>query len=308
MTCQRIDGSDSSSHSVTSMRAMVPDAADMRHPLTPAASAPRRLRFRNATRAAAASACLDVRMSDANVTTYLLDRLAEAGVDRLFGVPGDFTLAMLDDVEGHRVDRVGRLRQRARRRVRGRRVRTHARARGRVHDVRRRRAQRHQRHRRRLRRARAGRAHRGLARDRDAGGGPSDPPHPGRRGLRALRADDRRGHLRAGRAHRRERRGRDRPRPPRDPHRVPTRLPAHPGGCREGAAGGSGLRRSRSTRRRPTRRRSRNCAARCRPSWRMPRRSPCSPASSCIAWAQRTRCRRCSCSACRTPCRCGAAA
>ena len=42
-------------------------------------------------------------MSDANVTTYLLDRLAEAGVDRLFGVPGDFTLAMLDDVEGHRV-------------------------------------------------------------------------------------------------------------------------------------------------------------------------------------------------------------
>ena len=42
-------------------------------------------------------------MSDANVTTYLLDRLAEAGVDRLFGVPGDFTLAMLDDVEAHRV-------------------------------------------------------------------------------------------------------------------------------------------------------------------------------------------------------------
>jgi indolepyruvate decarboxylase len=42
-------------------------------------------------------------MGDANVTTYLLDRLAEAGVDRLFGVPGDFTLAMLDDVEGHRV-------------------------------------------------------------------------------------------------------------------------------------------------------------------------------------------------------------
>ena len=40
-------------------------------------------------------------MGDANVTTYLLDRLAEAGVDRLFGVPGDFTLAMLDDVEEH---------------------------------------------------------------------------------------------------------------------------------------------------------------------------------------------------------------
>jgi alpha-keto-acid decarboxylase len=40
-------------------------------------------------------------MSDANVMTYLLDRLAGAGVDRLFGVPGDFTLAMLDDVDEH---------------------------------------------------------------------------------------------------------------------------------------------------------------------------------------------------------------
>ena len=40
-------------------------------------------------------------MGEANVTTYLLDRLSEAGVDRLFGVPGDFTLAMLDDVEEH---------------------------------------------------------------------------------------------------------------------------------------------------------------------------------------------------------------
>ncbi|RZS68382.1 indolepyruvate decarboxylase [Agromyces ramosus] len=40
-------------------------------------------------------------MGEANVTTYLLDRLAEAGVERLFGVPGDFTLAMLDDVEEH---------------------------------------------------------------------------------------------------------------------------------------------------------------------------------------------------------------
>jgi indolepyruvate decarboxylase len=40
-------------------------------------------------------------MREANVTTYLLDRLAEAGVERLFGVPGDFTLAMLDDVEAH---------------------------------------------------------------------------------------------------------------------------------------------------------------------------------------------------------------
>lgn len=40
-------------------------------------------------------------MSAANVTTYLLDRLAAAGVDRIFGVPGDFTLAWLDDVEEH---------------------------------------------------------------------------------------------------------------------------------------------------------------------------------------------------------------
>ncbi len=35
------------------------------------------------------------------VTDHLLDRLAELGVDRLFGVPGDFTLAMLDHVEAH---------------------------------------------------------------------------------------------------------------------------------------------------------------------------------------------------------------
>jgi indolepyruvate decarboxylase len=42
------------------------------------------------------------------VTDYLLDRLAEVGVDRLFGVPGDFTLAMLDHVEAHeRIDWVG---------------------------------------------------------------------------------------------------------------------------------------------------------------------------------------------------------
>ncbi len=35
------------------------------------------------------------------VTDYLLDRLAEAGVDHLFGVPGDFTLGLLDYVERH---------------------------------------------------------------------------------------------------------------------------------------------------------------------------------------------------------------
>ena len=104
MTCQRIDGSDSSSHSVTSRHVghdVLLHAADMRHPLTPAMSAPRRRRFPNDEPAPlCTSALLDARMSDANVTTYLLDRLAEAGVDRLFGVPGDFTLAMLDDVEG----------------------------------------------------------------------------------------------------------------------------------------------------------------------------------------------------------------
>ncbi len=35
------------------------------------------------------------------VTDYLLDRLQELGIDRLFGVPGDFTLAMLDHVVAH---------------------------------------------------------------------------------------------------------------------------------------------------------------------------------------------------------------
>ncbi|WP_314452391.1 thiamine pyrophosphate-binding protein [uncultured Microbacterium sp.] len=35
------------------------------------------------------------------VADYLLDRLAEAGVRHLFGVPGDFTLAFLDHVERH---------------------------------------------------------------------------------------------------------------------------------------------------------------------------------------------------------------
>ena len=35
------------------------------------------------------------------ITDYLLDRLAEAGVDRLFGVPGDFTLGLLDYVDNH---------------------------------------------------------------------------------------------------------------------------------------------------------------------------------------------------------------
>jgi len=35
------------------------------------------------------------------VADYLLDRLAGLGVDRIFGVPGDFTLAFLDHIEAH---------------------------------------------------------------------------------------------------------------------------------------------------------------------------------------------------------------
>lgn len=35
------------------------------------------------------------------VADYLLDRLAECGVDRIFGVPGDFTLQFLDHVDAH---------------------------------------------------------------------------------------------------------------------------------------------------------------------------------------------------------------
>lgn len=38
---------------------------------------------------------------DYRVADYLLDRLAELGLDRLFGVPGDYTLAMLDRVVSH---------------------------------------------------------------------------------------------------------------------------------------------------------------------------------------------------------------
>ncbi|MCJ1707053.1 alpha-keto acid decarboxylase family protein [Microbacterium sp. VKM Ac-2923] len=47
-------------------------------------------------------------MTAYTVADYLLDRLAEAGVRHLFGVPGDFTLAFLDHVERHpTVDWVG---------------------------------------------------------------------------------------------------------------------------------------------------------------------------------------------------------
>ena len=41
---------------------------------------------------------------------YLLDRLVDCGIDRLFGVPGDYNLQFLDRAQ--RLG-VGRLRQRA---------------------------------------------------------------------------------------------------------------------------------------------------------------------------------------------------
>ncbi|WP_272878815.1 thiamine pyrophosphate-binding protein, partial [Rothia nasisuis] len=42
------------------------------------------------------------------VGNYILDRLAELGVDKIFGVPGDFNLFFLDDVLAHeKLDWVG---------------------------------------------------------------------------------------------------------------------------------------------------------------------------------------------------------
>ncbi|MBE5106409.1 hypothetical protein IGI01_14250 [Bacillus thuringiensis] len=35
------------------------------------------------------------------VSTYLLDRLHELGIEHIFGVPGDYNLAFLDDVMAH---------------------------------------------------------------------------------------------------------------------------------------------------------------------------------------------------------------
>jgi TPP-dependent 2-oxoacid decarboxylase len=40
-------------------------------------------------------------MANYTISDYLLDRLAELGVDQVFGVPGDFTLALLDHVSAH---------------------------------------------------------------------------------------------------------------------------------------------------------------------------------------------------------------
>ncbi|EEL87813.1 Indolepyruvate decarboxylase [Bacillus cereus AH1272] len=36
------------------------------------------------------------------VSTYLLDRLNELGIEHIFGVPGDYNLAFLDDVLVHK--------------------------------------------------------------------------------------------------------------------------------------------------------------------------------------------------------------
>lgn len=44
---------------------------------------------------------------------YLLDRLVDCGIDRLFGVPGDYNLQFLDRVIAAQRLGVGRLRQRA---------------------------------------------------------------------------------------------------------------------------------------------------------------------------------------------------
>ena len=53
------------------------------------------------------------------VADHLLDRLAELGIDHLFGVPGDYTLGLLDHVIAHeRVD-LGRHHQRTECRLRG---------------------------------------------------------------------------------------------------------------------------------------------------------------------------------------------
>eukprot|EP00796_Vickermania_ingenoplastis_P007356 gene7356-biopygen4948 len=42
-----------------------------------------------------------------NVGCYLLDRLAEVGVQDIFGVPGDFNLRFLDDLMTHPVNWIG---------------------------------------------------------------------------------------------------------------------------------------------------------------------------------------------------------
>ena len=43
-----------------------------------------------------------------SVADYVMDRLAELGCDRVFGVPGDYSLGLLDHIVAHRaVDWVG---------------------------------------------------------------------------------------------------------------------------------------------------------------------------------------------------------
>lgn len=39
--------------------------------------------------------------AETTIATYLLDRLAEAGVRHVFGVPGDYSLVFLDAVAAH---------------------------------------------------------------------------------------------------------------------------------------------------------------------------------------------------------------
>ena len=99
-------------------------------------------------------------MSEYTVTDYLLDRLAELGVDR------DLRGARRLQPRPARPDRrasavsLGRMQQRAQRRVRRRRVRPAARDRRAVHHLRRRRTERDQRDHRQLCRIRAGDPHR----------------------------------------------------------------------------------------------------------------------------------------------------
>ena len=122
-----------------------------------------------------------------SVSRYLLDRIAAARACAMyFGLPGDYNLTFLDEIEAHPLPAVGRQRERAQRGLHGRRLRASQRPRGRRHDLRRGRAVGHEWHRRRLRRERARAAHR---RDPEPGHPAppaAGPPQPARRRPRAL--------------------------------------------------------------------------------------------------------------------------
>ena len=90
---------------------------------------------------------------------------------------------------------------------------------------------------RQLRRARAGRPRRRLPGHRCPGGPPRAAPQPGRRRVRPLPADARRGDLRAGGAHREDRVRGDRPGAARGPGAQAARLPAAAHRRRRGAGG-----------------------------------------------------------------------